>query len=358
MGRFLEDHRIQIAFLTAGGFALTLGLYQGVIIHHTAPGTRALKIAYTFESIWEAAVFGFGLGFFIVYGYAISKVDSGPVRSRCIGIWLAISYFFMSWWPHAMVHQFLTPINPKNFIILEMCFHWPNLAAALVLCYYQLDVLLISYSVAHNKKELRGWSEADTQPVLWYKNIKYHGAVIAAMGIAGWITLGWAENPYPPFIPRWEKVLYWSIYVCDGSAGGIAMGFVYSAARVAHRLPKKRTRTIAAISIFAIALLLIIATPHSIAHFHAATNPNHVIIVEYTFHLTITGITSILAYFQHKFLVLALEGRMTLMMKFKDTKVDDNMTSETELRGMSSTKNSSGSGIGVSVQMTEDSECD
>jgi hypothetical protein len=72
--------------LSAAGFAVTLGLYQGVIIHHTdrmyntfllfwifsntiAARTRPLRIAYTFESIWEAAVFGFGLGFFIVYGY-------------------------------------------------------------------------------------------------------------------------------------------------------------------------------------------------------------------------------------------------------------------------------------------------
>jgi len=351
MGGGLKDPRIRIALLSAAGFAVTLGLYQGVIIHHTDPGTRPLRIAYTFESIWEAAVFGFGLGFFIVYGYAMRKVDSGPVRARCIGIWLAISYFFMSWWPHAMVHQFLTPLNPKDFIILEMCFHWPNLAAALVLCYYQLDVLLISYSVALNKKELRGWSEADNLPVPWYKNIKYQGALLAALGATGWITLGWAENPYPPFVPMWEKVLFWSIYICDGTAGGIAMGFAYSAARVVHRLPKKRTRIIAAISIAAIALLLIIATPHSIAHFHAATNPNHVIIVEYTFHCTITLATSILAYFQHKFLVLALQGRMTLMMKFKDTKIDDNMTSETELRGTSSMKSSSG--VGVSVEMTD-----
>ncbi len=53
----------------------------------------------------------------------------------------------MSWWPHSSAHQFLTPVKPNDYIILEMVFHWPNLAAALVLCYYQFDVLLVSFEI-------------------------------------------------------------------------------------------------------------------------------------------------------------------------------------------------------------------
>jgi hypothetical protein len=246
----------------------------------------------------------------------------------------------MSWWPHATVHQFLSPLKPTDFIILEMCFHWPNSIAALVLCYYQLDVLLISYSVAINHKDLRGWSEDDALPVPWYKNIKYHGLLISLVASAGWIAFGWKYNPYPPFVTQWQKGLFWSIYIADGFAAGIALGFTYAASRVAHRLPKKRTRIIAALSIAAIAFILTIAPPHYVAHYKTAPFPEKVVFVEYFFHLSNVCAVTILAYFQHKFLVLALKGRMTLMMKFKDTSVE-NFTSETELRGISS-KGSSG----------------
>jgi len=257
----------------------------------------------------------------------------------------------MSWWPHASAHQFLTPLNPTDFIILEMCFHWPNLAAALALCYYQLDVLLISYGVAENNKELRGWSEADTLPVPWYKNIKYHGIVISAICAAGWIAFEWKYNPYPPFVTKWQLGCFWSIYIADGSASGISLGFAYSAARLVYRLPKKRTRFIAGISIASVAYVLTIATPHAVAHFKAAPYPDKVIVVEYLFHLSITGAVALLAYYQHKFLVLALQGRMNLMMKFKNAKVDD-LTSDTELRS----KDSSGMGPSTNIEMSSTDE--
>jgi len=94
LGKGVHDRRLQIAFLSAGGFALVVGLYQGVIINYTSERTPALKVAYLFEAMWEAAFFGFGLGFFVVYGFALRGIDSGPVKKRCIAIWLAISYFY------------------------------------------------------------------------------------------------------------------------------------------------------------------------------------------------------------------------------------------------------------------------
>jgi hypothetical protein len=346
------DRKIHIALITAAGFALTVGLYQGIIAHLVGPRSEALKIAYAFEDIWEAGFFGFGFAFLILYGTGLRKLDPGPVRNRCIGIWIAISYFFMSWWPHASAHQFLTPLLPTDFIILEVCLHWPNLAAALVLCYYQLDVLFISYSIAVNNKELRGWSDADLLPVPWYKNIKLHGIVISMLAAAGWIGFAWKYDPIPPFVLPWQHAMLWTIYVCDGGAAGMSLGFAYSAARLVHRLPKRRTRIIAAISIGAIAFVLCSALPHAVAHFNTAPFPEQVIVIEYTFHLSITGAVAILAYYQHKFLVLALAGRMNLMMKFKNTDIDENMTSET-LRGNS--KGSSGMGNSSAIEMDDSS---
>lgn len=356
----IKDERIQIAVLAALGFGLTVGLYNGLVTEHIPGRTRPQEIAYIFEDMWEAAFFGFGLGFFVVYGMAIRSVESGPLRRRCIGIWLALSYFFMSWWPHATAHQYLTPVKPTDFIILEICFHWPNLAAALVLCYYQFDVLLISYSVASNNKELRGWSEADEKPVPWYKNTKVHAVVIAVLCSVGWAIFQWHYNPYPGFVTHWQKGLFITIYVTDGSSSGIACGFVYAAARITHRLPKKRTRFIAAISTFCIGFILIIATPHPVAHHVYATNPNGVIYVEYFFHLSITGAVAILGYYQHRFLVLSIKGRMGMMMRFKSAKIDETGTTDnsTEMqsrtKGKSSTERDSNSISSSQVSQVED----
>lgn len=322
-GKYVKDQRIHVALLGGLGFALVVGMYQGIVINHVSNRTTGQKIAYLFEAMWEAAFFGFGLGFFCVYGYAIRNVDPGPLRNRCIGIWIAISYFFMSWWPHASVHQFLTPLKPTDYIILEVCFHWPNLVAALVLCYFQFDVLRISHDVAVNNKELRNWSEADEKVTPWYKDIRLHGVIISMISAVGWIIFQYNLNPLPPFIEPWQKGFLITIYITDGCASGIAMGFVYSASILTHRLPKKRTRRISALSIASVAYLLVMTSPHPIVHFHVALHPNQVLVVEYTFHLSITAAVSILAFFQHRFLVLALRGRMGMMMKFKDSKAEE-----------------------------------
>jgi len=141
-----------------------------------------------------------------------------------------------------------------------------------------------------------------------------------------------------------------TIYITDGSASGLAFGFAYSASRLIHRLPKPRTRFIAGISIASIAYLLVIPSPHAVAHYQVAFFPNKTIIVEYLFHLSITLAVSVLAYYQHRFLVLSLSGRMNMMMKFRGNKMEENLTSETELR----TK-SSGMGSSSGVEMTDES---
>lgn len=101
---------------------------------------------------------------------AVRKLE-GPLKNRCIGIWLAISYFFISfiifkksksfrcnpifiiifwlyfyisWFPHASVHQFLTPLKTTDFIILEIAFHWPTMMAAFVVCYFQFDLIKVN----------------------------------------------------------------------------------------------------------------------------------------------------------------------------------------------------------------------
>jgi len=65
----VKNQKLQISFLSAAGFAIVVALYEAVIIEHIGPRSRALKIAYLFEAIWEAGFFGFGLAFFIIYGY-------------------------------------------------------------------------------------------------------------------------------------------------------------------------------------------------------------------------------------------------------------------------------------------------
>jgi len=360
-----KDERVQIAGFVAIGFALVVGLYQGVVIKHIPGRTKPQEIAYLFEAMWEAAFFGFGLGFCVVYGIAIRSVESGPLRRRCIGIWIAISYFFMSWWPHATAHQYLTPLQARDFIILEICFHWPNLAAALVLCYYQFDVLLITHDVAKQNKELRNWSESDEKPVPWYKDIRLHGVVIAVLSAVCWAMLQWTYNPYPPepLVQPWEKAIFITIYATDGMSSGIALGFVYAAARITHRLPKKRTRIIASISAACIGFVLVIATPHPIAHYHYARDPNAVLFVEYFFHLSMTGAVAILGFYQHRFLVLAIKGRMGMMMRFKNAKMDDTGTTDSELQSRSKGKSSNDSVAldeipmkEVTVTVDEDSE--
>jgi len=176
--------------------------------------------------------------------------------------------------------------------------------------------------VALNNQELRGWSDADTKPVPWHKNIKLHSLIISIIFAAGWTTFQWELNPYPPFFEEWQKAIFITIYITDGIASGVAAGFLYGATRIAHRLPKKRTRSIAALSIAAVTFLLTIATPHAVVHHAVARNPVQVLVVEYTFHLSITACVAILAFYQHRFLVLALDGRMGMMMKFKNSNID------------------------------------
>jgi len=347
----LKDERVYITIITAFGFALTVGLYQGVVIKHIPGRTKSQEIAYLFEDMWEAAFFGFGVAFFVVYGLAVRSIEAGPLRRRCVGIWIAISYFFISWWPHATAHQYLNPGMPTDFIILEVCFHWPNLAAALILCWYQFDVLLISYSVASNNKELRGYSEGDQKPVPWYKDVRVHGVVIAVLCSVGWAIFQWHYNPYPPFVVPWQEAFFITIYIADGASSGIACGFIYSASRITHRLPKKRTRIISAISTGCIGFLLIVATPHPAAHVHYALDPTGTLWVEYFFHLSITGAVAILGFFQHRFLVLAIKGRMGMMMRFKGAKMDETGTTEksSEMQGRSSkTGKSSGDSVSLS----------
>jgi len=209
-------------------------------------------------------------------------------------------------------------------------------------------VLLISHSVAHHHKELRGWSDADEKPVPWYKNIKVHAVVIAIICATGWAVFQWHYNPYPPFVLQWQKALFITIYITDGSSSGIACGFVYAAARITHRLPKKRTRVIAGISTACIGFVLVIATPHPVAHHIYALNPNGVIYVEYFFHLSITGAVAILGFYQHRFLVLSIKGRMGMMMRFKGAKIDETGTTDSEMQTRSKGK-SSGDHDSVSV---------
>jgi len=104
-----------------------------------------------------------------------------------------------------------------------------------------------------------------------------------------------------------------------------------------------------------IGFLLIIATPHPIAHFKVAPYPNQVLIVEYTFHLSITAAVSVLAYYQHRFLTLAIRGRMGMMMKFKNAKMEENLTTETELHSRTS-KGKSGTGKSTTSDSAVDSE--
>eukprot|EP00026_Physarum_polycephalum_P007741 Phypoly_transcript_07807.p1 GENE.Phypoly_transcript_07807~~Phypoly_transcript_07807.p1 ORF type:complete len:388 (+),score=42.60 Phypoly_transcript_07807:333-1496(+) len=317
---FVNDRRVRIAFLTTLGFAFCVGIYEGILAkkaHGRGPG---LVAGYAIVNLWEASIFGFGIAFFIVYGQAIKKLQPGMLRKRCVGIWIAISYFFVSWFPHASVHQFLTPSNPTDYIILEICFHWPNLVAGLVLCYYQFDVLWMSYDIAKNNKTLRGWSEKDTLPTPWYKKHVYPTVFLTLATATAWAMFAWKKNPVPPDVKTWQRVILIIIYVTDGLTSGFALGFAYCASRLAYRLPKKRTRTIAAISIAAITYTLIIATPHPVAHNIAAHNPNHVLIIEYLMHFSITAAVSVLAYFQLKFLNMAIDGRIAMgILKYKVT---------------------------------------
>jgi len=351
--KYVQDRRIQIAFLSALGFGLVVGLYQGVLSKQIMGRNKGEKIAYFIEAMWEAAFFGFGIGFFCIYGLAIKGLERDALRSRCIGIWIAISYFFMSWWPHAAMHQWLTPFKPTDFMILEICFHWPNLFAGLVLSYYQFDVLLISHSVAVNNKELRGWSEADTKPAPWYKDIKIHSIVLSVIFSVLWAIFQWHFNPYFPFFTPWQKGVWISIYITDGIASGVAVGFLYGATRLAHRLPKQRTRNIAALSIAAVTYLLTIATPHAVAHRAVALDPVKVLVIEYTFHLSITSCVAILGFYQHRFLVLALDGRMGMMMKFKNSNGEGSIvvteSTEMTIRNGSSQEDPSNSGVTVEV---------
>ncbi len=60
-----------------------------------------------------------------------------------------------------------------------------------------------------------------------------------------------------------------------------------------------------------IAYVLVITTPHPMVHVMYARSITNTLIIEYAFHLTITGAVSVLAYYQYRFLVLAILGKLT-----------------------------------------------
>lgn len=54
--------------------------------------------------------------------------------------------------------------------------------------------------------------------------------------------------------------------------------------------------------------MLTIATPHPVTHSIVGADPYNTVMLEYLFHFTMTAAVAILAYFQHRFLVMAISG--------------------------------------------------
>eukprot|EP01111_Echinosteliopsis_oligospora_P010397 TRINITY_DN3224_c0_g1_i2.p1 TRINITY_DN3224_c0_g1~~TRINITY_DN3224_c0_g1_i2.p1 ORF type:complete len:373 (+),score=75.15 TRINITY_DN3224_c0_g1_i2:131-1249(+) len=335
---FIRSRNFALIATTLAGFTFIVGLHFGYVVKFLPPGPPSLMAGLAAEAVLESFFFGLGVAFLFIYGYALFKLERSPLKTRCIAIWTAMTYFFLSWYPHGIIHQFLRPTDPKNYVVLEMGFHWPGCAASLVLCFYQFDVLLISYSMAKMKKQLRGWTDADELIPPFYADFRYQAVALGLVGTAGWLIFSIFVNPAPPFGPSWLKGIWAVIWCVDSVAAGSSFSFAWAAYNIIPRLPNLLTRRIATICTVCIVWITIIIVPHPVSHIRATPTVSHVLALEFCWHGSMFIATGILAFYQYRFLDLAASGRLGMMMSMRTAKG----TASTELhtRSRSSTDDS------------------
>eukprot|EP01113_Clastostelium_recurvatum_P011505 TRINITY_DN1586_c0_g1_i2.p1 TRINITY_DN1586_c0_g1~~TRINITY_DN1586_c0_g1_i2.p1 ORF type:complete len:563 (+),score=119.30 TRINITY_DN1586_c0_g1_i2:117-1691(+) len=279
---------------------------------------QAMFVMYIFASICSAV----GVGFCVVYGVMLRKIRNSILRHRATAIWLSISYFFISWYPHSELHELYSGGDSYNLqIITELVFHWPMALCGAVLSYYQYDLLLLLYESIILRQQFATWEMKNKLP--WYKNFKIQAAIAFIMGWAFFLAVqyglrpiptgqdpglaGWSKGLWSTCWPKpWQQAFLYSFWIVDPFVGGVGCGFIFVSWRILRELPPSRQRNISVISSICIFYCLTLAGFHSFVHAYVPPCPVNVIVIDYVIHLSFIAAVCVLGYFQFKILELSL----------------------------------------------------
>eukprot|EP01113_Clastostelium_recurvatum_P048309 TRINITY_DN8772_c0_g1_i1.p1 TRINITY_DN8772_c0_g1~~TRINITY_DN8772_c0_g1_i1.p1 ORF type:complete len:542 (-),score=83.25 TRINITY_DN8772_c0_g1_i1:38-1663(-) len=264
-----------------------------------------------------------GIGFFVVYGLALRKVSNSLLRTRAITTWLAVSYFFISWYPHMLLHDLYVAGTSYDLnIMIEIVFHWPLAIAAGVLCYYQYDMLVLCYESVVLKQQFGVWRSKNRLP--FYADFRVQAGVALVVFWAIYFIVQIMILPLPlgpdPGINIWphsQWTVCWPAYwqqffltmfkIIDSLIGAIGFGFIFISVRIIRELPPSRQRRISIISSICIWLILAILGFHTFIHYAAPPCIEQIITIDLTVHITVIAVVSFLGYYQIRILDMIMD---------------------------------------------------
>lgn len=94
---------------------------------------------FIFLSILEALAFGLGIAF-IVIGWPLLKNASGTFGKRAKGMFICITWYMISWWPHDNFHM-QNGNNLQGLLHIEYAFHFTLILAGLYLAWSIYSIL-------------------------------------------------------------------------------------------------------------------------------------------------------------------------------------------------------------------------
>ncbi|KAN0024163.1 hypothetical protein ACTFIV_008563 [Dictyostelium citrinum] len=325
--------RTQIIILTLIGWGVAMSIDRTVVDDYRIKSdnlnrdnlpemvrNQSDKVALSILSVFETLLFGLGIGFFVAVGLKVFKIRNQQLRKRMIWCWGCISFFMVSWWPHSTSHALILTSKGDiydNLIAIEVSFHWTILFCSLTLSYFQYDLILLMFEVAMMKKKMETRKECNPLKMDWKYNFKYHGILLLCIFFGVGMVFMFHYDPLKPEYKRYQKFFFVTFKMVDSIILGCGFAFSYIAARIISLLPPSNGKKVAIISSLCIAALFFIGYGHPMAHTHSPYSMESTVIIDYTVHLPIIILTTVLAFYQFRMLELSTDSSSSICMAAK-----------------------------------------
>ncbi|EAL62691.1 hypothetical protein DDB_G0289519 [Dictyostelium discoideum AX4] len=325
--------RTQIIILTLIGWGVAMSIDRTVVDDYRVKSdnlnrdnlpemvrNHSDKVALSILSVFETLLFGLGIGFFVAVGLKVFKIRNQQLRKRMIWCWGCISFFMVSWWPHSTSHALILTSKGDiydNLIAIEVSFHWTILFCSLTLSYFQYDLILLMFEVAMMKKKMETRKECNPLKMDWKYNFKYHGILLLCVFFGVGMVFMFHYDPLKPEYKRYQKFFYVTFKMVDSIILGCGFAFSYIAVRIISLLPPSNGKKVAIISSLCIAALFFIGYGHPMAHTHSPYSMESTVIIDYTIHLPIIILTTVLAFYQFRMLELSTDSSSSICMAAK-----------------------------------------
>ncbi|KAK5579307.1 hypothetical protein RB653_008988 [Dictyostelium firmibasis] len=325
--------RTQIIILTLIGWGVAMSIDRTVVDDYRVKSDnlnrdllpemvrdQSHKVALSILSVFETLLFGLGIGFFVAVGLKVFKIRNQQLRKRMIWCWGCISFFMVSWWPHSTSHALILTSKGDiydNLIAIEVSFHWTILFCSLTLSYFQYDLILLMFEVAMMKKKMETRKECNPLKMDWKYNFKYHAIILLCVFFGVGMVFMFYYDPLKPEYKRYQKFFFVTFKMVDSIILGCGFAFSYIATRIISLLPPSNGKKVAVISSICIAALFFIGYGHPMAHTHSPYSMESTVIIDYTIHLPIIILTTVLAFYQFRMLELSTDSSSSICMAAK-----------------------------------------